>query len=174
MGGMVSPNSDADASAPEAAAPPPRTLRPILLWTAAILAALALAWFVGAVAAIWQTRRVVAETRDRHLGRDQALRMLGPPTKAARRLDRYLRLTQAVRIDTNEDYLRYEAVELLGGCGQPAVAALAERTTQDYDHMTRKIAGFELQDMANQTADQDARAAAAKALKKIRGEEPPK
>jgi HEAT repeat protein len=69
----------------------------MLLWTAALLAALGLAWLIGAVLVpILQARTTVCEYFDHRVDEDEAVERLGGPDRAAARLHSYLRLPEAV------------------------------------------------------------------------------
>jgi len=79
-------------------APPPRTWRPMALWSAAIVAALGLAWFVAAVVVpACRTRRLVelystAGIGDKVAVAEDVIRELGGPENAVSRLAQYVRL----------------------------------------------------------------------------------
>jgi len=122
--------SEAPPTLPETPAPP-RTWRPMLLWTAAILAAAALAWLIGTAAdrtRQWrQVRGVVEGLRGRHdldppptlpaeASYQGAVQELGGPERAAPRLRRYLALPP--RLAPHQDL----AAELLARCEVDLVA----------------------------------------------------
>ena len=96
----------------------PRTWRPIALWSAAILLALGLAWFVGAVAVpVWQTRAAVKKhaINSDFIG---AVRSLGGPEQAASKLRFYFLLPERWTES------RWFAARLLGHCGPSAAPSL--------------------------------------------------
>jgi len=142
-------------------APPVRTWRPMALWTAALLLVLGLIWFVAAVAVpVWQTRKVVDDYCRKTFGNTQpgtppapgyyemqVIEVLGGRAQSARRIDLYLRLPAKSPAHV------HSAVYLLGWCGRNAIPVL-ERILENRDPSVR--------------------IAAAEALKKIKGEEPPK
>ena len=124
----------------------PRIWRPMILWTAAILAALGVAWFIGAVAVpVWQTRAAVQAVYDklspwyevggigvdsqRTSERQAAVERLGGPDLAARRLGFYLMLpewTDSKRrlIPILDHGSREEAYKILGFCGRSGLPPL--------------------------------------------------
>ena len=78
-------------------ADPLRTWRPMVLWSAGIVLALGVAWFVGGVVVpIFQTRNTVLEYFDRGLNAEAAVERLGGPERAAARLRFYQRLPGAI------------------------------------------------------------------------------
>jgi HEAT repeat protein len=96
-------------------------------WTAGILLALGLAWFVGAVAVpVWQTRTAVDEVwrwniycQDSWPARLQSgIERLGGPERAVSKLRLYLRSPQRVAP------YRETALRMLGKCGGDAVPVL--------------------------------------------------
>mgnify|MGYP000889834816 FL=1 len=106
----------------EPASKPPRTWRPMVLWTAGILLALALAWFVGAVAVpLLKTRNCLEEHSGIKMGPQRAIDMLGGPQEAVRGLAIYYRAPKFLAPH------RTEAIRLLGYCCEEGrqVAALA-------------------------------------------------
>jgi len=109
-------------------AKPLRTWRPMALWTAAILAALGLAWFTGAVALpLYQVHAAARRCAQHEGGKGEgieisfsAIEELGGETQAAARLRVYLRLPRWVAKHKDG------AMVMLGSCGRPAVPALIE------------------------------------------------
>jgi len=111
-------------------APPPPEAKPglsrkaIIGWSVAMLAVLVLAWFVGAVVVpAWKTRRVVEASTIllssvRPMKRSDALRELGGPEEAAKRLSFYLRLPNWIADQ------KPTAVLLLGCCGEAGIEPL--------------------------------------------------
>jgi hypothetical protein len=151
-------------NAPEATnqsspSPPLRTWRPMVLWSAGILLALGLVWFVGAVVVpAWQTRGVIDDYCRKTFGNAQprtppppgyyespTIEALGGGARAAGQIRVYLSLPAKSSAHV------YSAIYLLGWCGPPATPVL-QRFLRD--------------------SDPSVRAAAAEALKRIRGEEP--
>lgn len=107
MGGMVSEQ-------PAAPEPRVRTWRPMLLWTAAIVAATGLAWFIGAVVVpVWQARRVLM-----HQPTFAGVERLGGKESALRKLVMYMRVPERWAPH------KYEGTALLGACGPAAVPKL--------------------------------------------------
>jgi len=112
----------------EPAGSKPRTWRPITLWTAGILLALGLAWFVGEVAVpVWQADRTVAQYDDlkRHAsypwqGLRQSIEDLGGEAAAARKLGLYLRMPGWAAGH------KVVALEVLTHCGKPALPAFRD------------------------------------------------
>jgi len=129
-----------------AVAQPLRTWRPMALWTAALLLALGLAWFIGAVVVpVWKTRAVVQAVYDelspwynqggigadsqRTSERQAAVEKLGGPDLAARRLGLYLMFpewTDSKRrsIPFFDHAPRGEAFEILSFCGRSGLPPL--------------------------------------------------
>jgi hypothetical protein len=154
----------------------------MLAWTAAILAALALAWFIGAVVVpVWQTRKVVTTyAHDRNYQAASVyIARLGGNRQAARRLRGYLHLPRWVAGE------RLDAVSLLGCCGEEAAPGLVEML-RDQEMLVRWWATIALVNVGDEQARQAipllekmtkeddsgvVRLEAAEALKKIRGEE---
>jgi hypothetical protein len=154
---------------PEPADHPPRPLRtwrPMAAWTAGMLLALGLAWFVGAVAVpVWQVRREVLTVRPRvpalgdipplclHEAWDSwqpgpAVDQLGGPDNAVSKLGLYLRLPNMIAPRKDR------AAKALGSCAADKSVPVLEGLLLERDVVVRQ--------------------AAAEALKKIRGGEPPK
>jgi hypothetical protein len=76
---------------------PLRTWRPMILWSAGILLALGLAWFVAAVVVpIFQTRNAVFEYFEGGLNAEAAVERLGGPERAATKLRTHLRLPDRI------------------------------------------------------------------------------
>jgi len=177
----------------EPATKPLRTWRPMAAWTAGILLALGLVWFVGAVVApVWQTDKVLRDPRphperllvpyERWSSSElkpyvEAVNSLGGPETASNRLSVYLRTPR--RIAPHKE----KAIFILGLCGPNAVPAL-RRAIQDTDEGLRcqaiwalsqigagaQPAVADLQQALGDESDR-VRSFAAEALKKIRGEE---
>jgi len=121
---------------------PPRTWRPMLLWTAAILAALALVW---GVARFFVTMRQTSRILTRYawhgagggpegggvetLSPEEAIKALGGPRLAALKLRLYIGLPRRMMRRENPRF----AVGLLGHCGRPAVPYLLARLRQADD-----------------------------------------
>jgi len=146
------PPADEPGTATTKTAPLPRPLRtwgPMALWSAGILLALGLAWFVAAVVVpVWQTRAAVQHVYDKlapwygaggfgvTAAREQELKAavdkLGGPESTARRLGLYLMLPEwtdaGSRADTYFDMLdpgpRKEAFSVLSFCGPYGVPVL--------------------------------------------------
>ena len=104
---------------------PPRTWRPMILWTAAILAALGLAWFIGAVAVpVWQVRSVLKKnlisskgqgsSSQLFYGRQTAVKDLGGEEEGARKMGLYLRLPNWAAPE------KLAVIRTLSHCGAPA------------------------------------------------------
>jgi len=123
---------------------PKRTLRPMLLWSAAIVAALGLAWGVAAFfATVRQTSKVLTRFawhgagggpeggNVETLSPEEAVRALGDPRIAALKLRLYIGLPLPRRVMRRENP-RF-AVGLLGHCGKPAVPYLLARLRQADD-----------------------------------------
>jgi hypothetical protein len=104
--------------------PPLRTWRPMAFWTAALLLALGLIWFVAAVVVpVWQVRAIVKPYVDdrgdgaatawilNHYG---AIHELGGPVEARRKLTVYLHAPSALAPG------KLTATQLLQYCGEPA------------------------------------------------------
>ena len=177
----------------EPASKPPRTWRPMAAWTAGILLVLGLCWLSAQALRVRRTSQVVAEVysatftgtrRFQELAVDAAIKTsvqkMGGPESAVREISLYLRLPAkfAGRKET--------AVLLLRGCGPAAEGQLKQILASpeaglrqeavhslsmldiDSDRKLSALTGL-LEDR-----DSEVRAAAAEALKKIRGEEPKK
>lgn len=144
-----------ETAEPTAAAKPPRTWRPMVLWTAAILAVAALAIFVATVVVpTWQLRSTViavhesvasveggggrlhSSDEDELFGK-HGVERLGGPGKAAQRLRRYLRMSDALAPH------KEIAVRLLGRCGEDGLPGLVE-ALQGRDIGCRRWAAFVL------------------------------
>ena len=142
----------------EQASKPLRTWRPMAAWTAAILLALGLIWFVAAaVVPVWQVRsrlnglghfewksEQIEDAAYNHQGLSLVAEV-GGQRRCAWALRVYVSL-----MPENLAPRKYEAVRCAAFCGEPGRALL------------ESLQG---------SADPDVRQAAAEALKKIRGEE---
>jgi len=136
----------------EQPAKPPRTWRPMAAWTAAILLALGLAWFIGAVVVpYWQVRRAVASRLERNEvgyedGPDyrkhgaEIVESLGGAAAAARKTRGYM-----IRSGLPAPH-REEAVWILGFCGKEAYTDVLN-LLEDQDPLVRESAGRALYDM---------------------------
>jgi hypothetical protein len=136
-------------------AKPLRTWRPMILWTALILAALVLCW-LGAE--YWKLRRTsrVVKAYNRSYATKQVLE-LGGPAQAIARLQLYIKLPTRLAPDKDKSwYIRSLAADTLGWIGPAAHEALPalSEAMKDENEVVRN--------------------AAAEALKKIRAEQPPK
>jgi HEAT repeat protein len=127
-------------------APPLRTWRPMAAWTAGILLAAGLVWFVAAVVVpVWQVRAAVRRTRDGvhpwnwypQAEMEREVRGLGSPEQATGRLLLYLRLPWRWAPD------RTRAVHMLGFCG-PSAAPPLLKLLGSRDHNTRAAAALAL------------------------------
>ena len=109
-------------------AKPPRTWRPMVFWTASILLAPGLAWFVGAVVVpVWQVHRFLTEYDKRAASSilpffPPSVEILGKRDSAARKLSTYLRLPDCIAKH------RRSAIICLGDCGPAATPALRRMT----------------------------------------------
>ena len=94
---------------------PLRTWRPMVLWTAGILLALGLAWFIGAVAVpVWRARVAIAAYCERQLPCSELLKRMGGEAALARKLALYRRMPTWVaphKYDPN-------CIRLFGACGR--------------------------------------------------------
>jgi len=162
-----------------APAPPKRMLGPMLLWSAAIVAALALTWFIGAVAVphykTWTILKEGANTWSWDY--PGAIERLGGPERAAAKLRAYLRLPKFFAPH------RWVALVLLWMSDRSSIPELI-RALGDTDESTREVAARILGSIgpdariavpalerALQDENPGVRSAAAEALKQIRGEE---
>jgi hypothetical protein len=115
------------APASSSQAPPPvRTWRPMILWSAGILPALSLAWFVAAVVVpVWQVRSIVTsgeeaeDSAGAYTMMTQDIERLGGKEQAAMRFGFYLRLPDWIAPQ------KPGAALLLEGCGQAGIPPLA-------------------------------------------------
>ena len=125
-------------------------LRGMILGSAGILLALALAWFAGTVAIpAWSIcrdmERCHADCSDRTTTVRQKLETLGGPKQALRRLSLYLRLPERLAPH------RQQAVSLLGGCGDRALPKLLELLGHP-DQNVRKMAAAGLAEIKDARA----------------------
>jgi len=118
---------------------PPRTWRPMALWSAGILLVLGLCWLAGGAYDLYGTHQVVQCSMPRfsHLPTGSSFRPspiagLGGPERATRRLSKYLALPAGLTGRKR----RQTAAALLGYCGTPALPPLL-RTLQDPDPAVR-------------------------------------
>jgi hypothetical protein len=113
---------------PEAPAKPGKNLRGAVLWTAGILLALALAWFVGAVAVpFFQVRAIVREFGG--IPSNVAapyIKRLGGPERAGARLALFVRLPGWATSSRD----RYYAARLIACTSQWKLACEVYRTTR--------------------------------------------
>ncbi len=135
-------------------AKPLHTWRPMALWSAGILLALGLAWFVGAVAVpVWQVRSglvnvgwFVSGPVDRIPGGDALVIKLGGPVPATSKLELYLCMPREFASK------RAEAVEVLAEIEPPAKDAIPvlKRLVNDDDEAVRNIAASALNKIQGQ------------------------
>jgi hypothetical protein len=82
-------------AAPSPPAKHRRTWLPMALWTAGILLALGLAWFIGAVVVpVWRVRALLDDERNYFGIIEGGVAKLGGPERAARPLSIYMRLPE--------------------------------------------------------------------------------
>jgi hypothetical protein len=129
----------------EPASPPLGTWRPMAAWTAAIVLALGLAWFVGAVVVpVWQVRSVVRAYEPSapkpYSAPAHYVVELGGPKLAAHKLGLYLKLPDSVASD------KPCAIWLLSFCDKPGVVKLKE-LLPDRDAAVRMAAERALTDI---------------------------
>ena len=106
---------------------PPRTWRPMALWSAGVLLALGLAWFVAAMAVPCHQGREAAKTKDTE--------RLGPPAEAARKLAIYL-LVSRLRPRGDEEAIRREAALMLFSmAGDEAFPGLQSAVSDPDEHI---------------------------------------
>ncbi len=137
--------------------PPLRTWRPMAAWTAAILLALSLAWFVGAVVVpVWQTKTIVTAYATQGIDESTAVERLGGQERAARRLALYLRMPKSWRhkpiicVPTDE---ADEAAFLLFACGRPG-ALVVPRLLESRDaEILRAVSCWGLGDLRTRHPD---------------------
>jgi HEAT repeat protein len=117
----------------------PRTWRPIVLWSAGILLALGLAWFVGRVAApVWQVHRVMAAHDAAQMPNSpsmvgcSAVERLGGQAAAARKIDLYLRMPDFVASH------KRSALEWLFGCGPAGLPPVRRMLNSPDDELRAK------------------------------------
>ena len=115
-----------------------RTWRPIALWSAAILLALGLAWLVGALGTPYlQARSAIQRVRGGGDQATQAIKGLGTPEAAVRKLMMYIRLRERLAPEW------HTAVTMLGQYGEAAVPSL-ESLMRDPDANMRLSAMFSI------------------------------
>jgi hypothetical protein len=177
---------------------PPRTWRPVVLWTAGILLALGLAWFVGAVVVpVWRVRETLSGMSEGRLGVTEAIDRLGGPRLAAKLLTHYMRLplTSDSRglvvlllacslpegTEIIADNLNSGPVKMRRCLAQSLNVVVEEEQEDSFGRVIsvrewRPEATVVLPALERALKDGDAhvRAAAVSALKNIRGQEPPK
>jgi len=136
---------------------PPATWRPLILWSAAIVLVLALAWFVGAVAVpAYQVHKVIRTSNMFWLNwsprtmSSGSVKDLGGPDQAARKISIYLHLPKWLTCrGQNPPYLlgavdnRYWAIALLEACGKPGVPPLVRELKRPEPYI-RKLAAESL------------------------------
>jgi hypothetical protein len=132
-------------------APPLRTWRPMAAWTAGILLALGLAWFVGAVVVpVMEVRKVVGEycKQTRWVGKrwppwpaheENAIKGLGGPDAAVRKLALYIRFPQWVAPNQFLEEENHGVPALLKYCEEVAAADGNEAVRQAAASLRTKI-----------------------------------
>ena len=162
---------------------PPRTWRPMALWTAGILVVLGLTWSMAAVAVpLWQVHAVVKEVENARGGPVTLTnRMLNEPRQAARKIRLYLRVVRPANSSKNAAYMLLLTCN--ARCIPAALDGLADENPNIRLASVHALDGLKLGAQADDVvralqamtrdSDEQVRAAAAKALKKIRDEEPP-
>jgi hypothetical protein len=140
--------------------PPLRTWRPMAAWTAAILLALGLAWFVGAVVVpVWQVRRVLPNfpgapdaTWDDVVYKGYMYApQLGPPESAAHKLSTYIRAPNFVapRKNLAMHLLRFcredgrRRIELFRKDSNPELRVLALQALRMFKDVDATVVGME-------------------------------
>ena len=132
----------------ERATKPLRTWRPMAAWTAGILLALGLAWFVGAVVVPYaQVRSAIRDLLEHadtyeddhsaHEHHTEVVQSLGGPEAALRKVRFYLRLPRPLAPHPEE------AAGILGDCG-PAGFLAAFDLLDDEDRAVQERAGLAL------------------------------
>ena len=100
-----------DSGSVSSVAPPLRTWRPMILWSAAILVALGLIWFATAVVVMpyLQVRAELSRRQLNNLSPHDSIDRLGGSEEAARKLGLYLRMPDALAGDSGSalDLLKY-------------------------------------------------------------------
>ena len=186
------PSPRPSPSGGEGGASPPRTWRPMLAWTAAIIAAAGISW-PTASAVSWRCQVRTALVGYREHGApcggyaNHVVKELGGPAATLAKVRFYLWLPRCLAPE------RALALDVLGGCGKPAVPLLL-RALREADLATRQSAAYALGrigpdaeeaipalEAACQDRDELVRHEATEALKRIhedlkrvRGEEPAK
>jgi hypothetical protein len=122
--------------APSQQMPKPRTWRPMAAWTAGILLALGLAWFVGAmVLPVWQVRTILMDKGNYQMGSlNVDVARLGGKESSARTLSIYMQLP-----DKLAPRKRW-CVRLLEECGDYGVPAI-KKALRSSDIYARLEAG---------------------------------
>ena len=180
---------------------PPRTWRPMVAWTAGVLALLGVVWFVTSICvslrrAHYRAQTVAtAEDGEELIDGEEAIRQLGGKERAAQYLALYLRWPDRLSPYRGQKE-RHNAMAILSRCGVAGVPPLIRILTEEDAPVDRRypfwknhyFAALELGRIGPDAAaavpvltkalasdpNPSVRAAAAEALKKIRGEEPPK
>ncbi len=116
----------------EFASAQPRTWRPIALWSASILLAIGLAWFVGAVVVpVWQVERAMAKYMggyghypEPNYNLSSVIEDLGGEPAAARKISVYMTLPDCV---ARRKVMAFYPLKLCGAAGVPPLRALLEK-----------------------------------------------
>jgi len=123
----------AGAKPPDGQTPaqPRGNLRGAVLWSAGILLALALAWFIGAVAVpCYQTAETIRVHAENGMDHQEAVGALGGPEHTLAKVRIYLALPR--KLAPRKAY----AAEMLAFCGQPAIPTLTQ-ALRDGDELLR-------------------------------------
>jgi len=170
----------------EQPAKPVRTWRPMILWSAGIVLAMVLVWFVAAVVVpVWQVHAAVMDTQAS--SGQNITPMSGEPRQNAAKIRMYIRVTRPDGSREKAAYMLYIACAASSGSRGDFGALLdgladanpdIRLVSVDLLGKLRSCVGSDGVAMALQAAtlekDERVRTAAAEALKKIRGEEPAK